>query len=99
MAADCMRRNLLEARSGSGWRFYREATGISKHFTEARWWELTILPMGAYLLWAVLYYVKVCSTLLIEINGDILTHRAFYCFLLVQEVSLPRHGVEDEATQ
>jgi len=53
---------LLEARSGSGWSFHREASAPSKDFSEARWWELTLLPMGAYLLWAVLYYVKVAPS-------------------------------------
>jgi len=48
-------RSLMEARGGSGWL----STGPAKDFSEACWWELTVLPMLAYLLWAVLYYIKV----------------------------------------
>jgi hypothetical protein len=48
-------RSLLEARGGSGWL----TTGPDKGFSEARWWELTLLPMLAYMLWAVFYYIKV----------------------------------------
>lgn len=48
-------RSLTSARSGGNW-FSKTP---DQAFTEATWWELTVLPMLAYMLWAVAYYVKV----------------------------------------
>ena len=48
-------RSVLEARNNTGW----FGTAPDKSFTEASWWELTVLPMLAYLTWAIFYYFKV----------------------------------------
>lgn len=52
---------------------------VDESFTEASWWELTVLPMMAYMIWAILYYFKVsidrpvhaCSSTLVPIIGII----------------------------
>lgn len=46
---------MLEARSNTAW----FASAPDKSFTEASWWELTVLPMLAYMSWAIFYYFKV----------------------------------------
>ena len=51
--------SMLDARSNTGW----FGTAPDKSFTEASWWELTVLPMLAYMTWAIFYYFKVCPEL------------------------------------
>ena len=51
-------RSLAESKgSGLSGRVFARSSA-SAEWTTARWWELTLLPMTAYMCWAVAYYVK-----------------------------------------
>ena len=34
-----------------------------KAYNTASWWDIGVLSMGSYMVWVVLYYIKVCTNL------------------------------------
>ncbi len=67
-------RSVLQARSKTGW----FGSAPDKSFTEASWWELTVLPMLAYMTWAILYYFKVSCLLSLVMAGILCCSSCMY---------------------
>ena len=51
------------------WRWYPDPTKVRfdkmsaeqlKAYNTASWWDIGVLSMGTYMIWVVLYYLKVC---------------------------------------
>ena len=52
------------------WRWYPDPSVVKfdtmsaeqlKAYNTASWWDIGVLSMGSYMVWVVLYYIKVCA--------------------------------------